>query len=202
MTTSDICSATRRGSAASDRTAVRDSRVPGPAAQPGGAGTAGALEDQPGPDRSARACLILDAQAERVTLAREFIGEVLGRGHPCAETAVLLASQLVTNSVRHSGCRQQGQTITVTAILQGGGIRIEVTDCSGPTVPAFRTSDEMAESGRGLQLVQALAATWGYWRDGGQTTTWFVCTPLIPRASRLPRLLRTASGARSHGCAG
>lgn len=180
MATSDLASASRHESTAGDRTAFGDGRVPAKAAtQPGGTGTAGDPEDQPVTDGSARACLILDARAERVTLARVFIGEVLGSHHPCAETAVLLTSELVTNSVRHSGCRHLGQTITVTAIVLGGGVRVEVTDYSGPTIPAFRVGDDMTEGGRGLQLVQALAADWGYWRDGGRTTTWFACTSLI-----------------------
>lgn len=142
-------------------------------------GAADAPQDQPAPERPARACLVIDARAERVANAREFIGKVLGRGHPCVETAVLLGSELVTNSVRHSACGRLGQSITVTAIPWGGGIRIEVTDISGPTIPAFRTGGALAEGSRGLQLVQALAANWGYWRDGGLTTTWFTCTPLI-----------------------
>jgi anti-sigma regulatory factor (Ser/Thr protein kinase) len=148
------------------------SGVPRPAA-----GLAGAAEDQPAPERPARACLTLPARAEQVRHARAFIGELLGSWHPCTGTAVLLASELVTNSVRHSGSRQFGQTITITAILQDSEVRVEVTDSSGPTVPAMRAADEIAEGGRGLQLVQALAATWGYWRDDSRTTTWFVCMP-------------------------
>lgn len=158
-------------------------------------GAADAPRDQPSPERPARACIVIDARAERVTVAREFIGEVLGRGHPCVETAVLLASELVTNSVRHSDCCRRGQSITVTAIPQGGrGIRIEVTDISGPTVPAYRTGRGVAEGGRGLQLVQALAANWGYWCDDGLTTTWFTCTPLIPQLWGCP--LATTSSSR------
>lgn len=167
---------------------MRSAAPPGPADAP---------EDQPAPGHPARACLVIDARAERVTVAREFIGEVLGRGHPCVETAILLASELVTNSVRHSDCRRRGQGITVAAIPLGSGIRIEVTDISGPTVPAFRTGGALAEGGRGLQLVLALAANWGYWCDGGLTTTWFTCTPLIPQSRGAPSEATSPSPATS-----
>ena len=36
-------------------------------------------------------------------VARAFVGGVLGAGHPCVDVAVLLVSELVTNSVLHSG---------------------------------------------------------------------------------------------------
>lgn len=150
-----------------------------------GTGTVDPPAGRPVLDRMTRARLTLAAHAERVPLARAFLGEVLGCRHPCAETAVLLASELVTNSVRHSGCRHLGQTITVTAVVTCGEVRIEVTDSSGRTVPAVHPSGEVAEGGRGLQLVQALAASWGYWRDGGRTTTWFVCIPPSLPARRI-----------------
>jgi hypothetical protein len=41
--------------------------------------------------------------AERAWVARAFVGGVLGPAHPCGDVAVLLASGLFGNSVRHSG---------------------------------------------------------------------------------------------------
>jgi hypothetical protein len=101
---------------------------------------------------------------------------------------VLLASELVTNSVRHSGSRQLGQTITITAVLQDSEVRVEVTDSSGPTVPAMRAGGEIAEGGRGLQLVQALEADWGYWRAGSRTTTCLSACPDWPPATLVARV--------------
>lgn len=137
-------------------------------------------------DRPVRASLALEARAEQVPAARSFMANALGPLHPCADVAVLLTSELVTNSVRYSGCRHLGQTINVTAVLTASGVRVEVTDCTGPTVPAVRTEGGMAEGGRGLQLVQALAANWGYKRLGGRTTTWFVCARLPPASTCPP----------------
>ncbi len=40
-------------------------------------------------------------------------------------------------------------------------IRIEVTDARGERVPEVRHPGDEEETGRGLQLVEALAARWG-----------------------------------------
>lgn len=128
----------------------------------------------------------LEARAEQVPAARDFVGRMLGRRHPCADTAVLLTSELVANSVRYSGCHRSGEPVTVTVSVQGTVVSIEVTDTTGPTVPQVRAEDGLAEGGRGLRLVEALAATWGYRSDGARTTTWFVCLPLPPPVSWRP----------------
>ena len=86
---------------------------------------------------------------------------------------MLLLSELVTNSVRHSGSGLPGQTVTVTVLREGGVVRVEVTDRSVATVPVLRAADSGAEGGRGLYLVDSLAARWGAQRDGDRTTTWF-----------------------------
>lgn len=56
---------------------------------------------------------------ERVGLARAFVAGVVGQSHPDADVAVLLASELVTNSVRHSGSAVPGGLVTV-AVAVGG----------------------------------------------------------------------------------
>ena len=45
---------------------------------------------------------------------------------------------------------------------------------AGPGVPVL-VADAGAEAGggRGMRLVDALAARWGYERGGGQAVTWF-----------------------------
>jgi anti-sigma regulatory factor (Ser/Thr protein kinase) len=109
---------------------------------------------------------------ERVRVVRSFVGAVLGPGHPCGDDAVLLASELFANSLRHSSSGLPGETITVTAGV--GAVRVEVADRSGPGVPELRPAGADAEDGRGLGLVAGLAARWGWRRRGGRTVTWFV----------------------------
>jgi len=118
----------------------------------------------------------------RVGLARAFVAGVLGESHPCNDLAVLLASELVTNSLRHSGSAVPGGLVTVAVAVGAVGVRVEVTDRSGDGAPvllpaAFADAD--AEGRRGLGLVDACAARWGYWQGGGFTTTWFEIQALL-----------------------
>jgi anti-sigma regulatory factor (Ser/Thr protein kinase) len=115
------------------------------------------------------------ALPEQVRVARAFAAEVLGRSHPDADVTLLLVSELVTNSVLHSGSAVPGGLVTVTVAACGEGVRVEVTERSGNGVPALQSAGGEAESegSRGLLLVDALAARWGYQRGGGLATTWF-----------------------------
>jgi anti-sigma regulatory factor (Ser/Thr protein kinase) len=116
----------------------------------------------------------LAGRAERARVARAFVSGVLGLGHPCGDVAVLLASELFSNSVRHSGSGLPGGTVTVAVTAEDGLVRVEVTDRGGPGVPRVRPAGGDAEDGRGLAMVTALTAGWGWRRRGGRTVTWFV----------------------------
>lgn len=87
--------------------------------------------------------------------------------HPeTADTARLLVSELVTNSV------QYGEGSTVTLLIDSGApdvLRCEVIDGGGGFVPVART--DRSAGGWGLQLVEHLAAGWGV-RDGA-AHVWF-----------------------------
>jgi anti-sigma regulatory factor (Ser/Thr protein kinase) len=89
-------------------------------------------------------------------------------------TACLLGSELVTNSVQHSDSRLPGGTITVTVTAEPDEVLVEVTDRGGSRLPVLRDgANPCAENGRGLLLVAALSASWGYERGHGELTTWF-----------------------------
>ena len=121
--------------------------------------------------------LTIPGRPENVAAARAFATWTLGEGGACTDIAVLLTSELVTNSLRHGGSCRDGGSVTVTLIAIPGGIRAEVTDEGGPTVPTLHDGHggqpDLAEGGRGLQLVEVLSARWGYFRDGTGTMTWF-----------------------------
>lgn len=121
-----------------------------------------------------RESVTLTGRAERARAARVLVGEILGAGHPCADMAVLLVSEIFSNSVRYSGSAAAGEAVTVAVIARDGAVRVEVSDRSGPGTPQLRPADGEADGGRGLQLVAALAAQWGWQRYEGQTVTWFV----------------------------
>jgi anti-sigma regulatory factor (Ser/Thr protein kinase) len=98
----------------------------------------------------------------------------LGAEHPCAGVLQLIVSELVTNSIVHSGSgRREAGTVTLALAGNSGRVRVAVTDEGGPTLPRLREADSCAESGRGLYMVDALAAAWDCTRDSsGATTTW------------------------------
>ena len=85
------------------------------------------------------------------------------------EDILLLASELVTNAVRHGG----GQ-VTVRLWAGPETIRVEVTDAN-PHRPLAADRGPDAEEGRGLLIVRALASRWGSapLRDGSGKTVWF-----------------------------
>jgi len=105
--------------------------------------------------------------------ARAFVRRILGPFHPRLDDACLLASELVTNAVQHTESRRPGGVVAVTILDLVHAIRIEVTDeGSDRTVPVVR-GDVLADSGRGLLLVQSVADDWGYHPHGPGTTVWF-----------------------------
>jgi anti-sigma regulatory factor (Ser/Thr protein kinase) len=115
----------------------------------------------------------LAGRAENIGGARVFVMASLGTGHPCGGVLELIVSELVTNSIVHSRSGHDGGTVTVAVAVDRGRARVEVTDDGGPELPRLRPLDLGAESGRGLHLVAALAATWGCDRGpGGGTVTW------------------------------
>ena len=119
-----------------------------------------------------RESVTLAGLAERAGIARTFVGAVLA-GYPGVDVGVLLASELFGNSVRHSRSGAPGGTVTVTVVAESGLVRVEVTDGGGPGTPRVRQAGRDEEGGRGLELVAALAAQWGWLRRGGKTVTWF-----------------------------
>jgi len=116
----------------------------------------------------------IPAVPRQVRVARAFVAGVLGECHPHVDVALLLASELVSNSVMHSGSAVPGGLVTVTVAAGAEGVRVEVTDRSGDGVPVLQpAAGGEAECGRGMRIMDDLAARWGYQRGGGFATTWF-----------------------------
>ena len=124
--------------------------------------------------------LTIPGQPACLHAAREFAARTLDVSHARLDTAVLLTSELVTNSVLHSESGRPGGTITITLISVADGVRVEVIDDGSVNEPTVRLSGaespEVAESGCGLQLVEFLSVNWGYYRDTAGTVTWFELT--------------------------
>ncbi|WP_440580952.1 ATP-binding protein [Streptomyces sp. PT19] len=89
-----------------------------------------------------------------------------------ADAVVLGAHELMANAVIH-GCRHQTvKAFTVKVTHSNGRLRTEVQDPSGRR-PFQRPPSDEREGGRGLLLVDALAANWGVQPDpSGGKTVW------------------------------
>jgi anti-sigma regulatory factor (Ser/Thr protein kinase) len=128
-------------------------------------------------DGAIRVGLTVPCLPDQVGVVREFVQREL-EGDPRAEVAVLVASELATNSFRHSSSRLGG---TMTVIVMGardGIVLVGVADAGGGTVPVLRDEDDCAEEGRGLRLVSYLCPKWGFQvqPDGG-LVTWVALAP-------------------------
>lgn len=101
--------------------------------------------------------LDLEAQPASVSEARRFVRKVLGSwGYDEAiDTAALLTSELATNAVLHARTRY-----AVLVAQDDDHVRIEVLDGSA-VPPRARVNSPTAATGRGVAMVDRLAAAWG-----------------------------------------
>lgn len=108
---------------------------------------------------AAHAELAVPEDAESVPRARRFVTAQLARWSvdaTVAGDAVLVTSELVTNALRH-GCAPRRLELE----LSSERLRIAVGD-AGPGRPHQRQSATDREGGRGLALLEALGADWGF----------------------------------------
>ena len=94
-----------------------------------------------------------------------------------ADDVVLLACELVTNAIRHSG----SATVTIAVVALADAIRVEVADAGNSGVPRIADAGPDATGGRGLLMVDTLTGgRWGtYTGDAGRVVwceTAFPCT--------------------------
>jgi anti-sigma regulatory factor (Ser/Thr protein kinase) len=117
--------------------------------------------------------LRLDVGSSAAAEARAAVGLLEGRADAEALDDVrLLLSELVTNSVRHSGA-PAGATIGLrVCVLRNGGLRAEVTDGGRGFEPTPRDLPQTEAGGWGLHLVDRLADRWGVDRRG-PARVWF-----------------------------
>jgi len=87
------------------------------------------------------------------------------------EDARLLASELVTNSLRHPDLPDDA-ALRLAVQVREGALRVEVRDPGTTGEIAPREPDRVYGGGFGLKLVDQIATRWGVNRTGG-TQVWF-----------------------------
>jgi anti-sigma regulatory factor (Ser/Thr protein kinase) len=119
---------------------------------------------------------VLPGTASSPAAARELMRELLGPGHTAVDTAMLVISELVTNSVTHSRSGLPGGTVTIAVSTGTAGVLIQVRDEGGLSEPRVVTTQatgtDGAEHGYGLSLVSALADSWGTTTTREGRLTW------------------------------
>jgi hypothetical protein len=102
--------------------------------------------------------------------ARRMTGRLCASAHlsqDASDRAVLLTSELVTNAFLHS---RGTQRLTVTT--RSDGVRVEVGDDSRE-LPVLRPQDDEALEGRGVQLLELCASSWGARPTARGKCVWF-----------------------------
>ncbi len=120
-----------------------------------------------------------------VRRARVFARETAGAWgcHELADSLALIVSELVTNAIVHARCGA-GRQVALTLVRGEGAVRVEVRD-SGRGVPVPRAAVPFTEeSGRGLAVVDAVAADWGVRDEVVGKTVWALLA-LEPDASNV-----------------
>ncbi len=153
---------------------------------PSTGGTAGEPQDWPSTSMDAPMALATPAETRGAVDSAEIvrtasfrldpIPESAGRARRCArrmltdwrlghlvEDVDLVVSELVTNALLHTGEGHDGAAapIRLEIDLDGGRLVCRVVDAS-PLPPMPEEAADTAESGRGLVLVEALAAEWDW----------------------------------------
>ncbi len=116
----------------------------------------GLTVDLRGQDRAARA-------ARRATAAALVTWQV---PRAVADSVVLLAAELVTNAVSHTG---RVRHLRLRRLPDRVVVEVADTD---PRLPRRMADDPTAEGGRGLRIVTALSSGWGVRRDGSGKVVW------------------------------
>ncbi len=109
--------------------------------------------------------------------ARARVSKLKSRLGPRYDDVVLVVSELVTNSVRHSA---SDQSIEMKVEVSDSVIRVEVSDRGAGFVPV----ESMRGEGLGLIIVDRVAAQWGV-TSNGSCTVW-VEISMVPEPAHEP----------------
>ena len=114
---------------------------------------------------------IVTGDQDQARPVRDWIRSAVSRHHCPVDPAdvALAVSELFANAVMHG---PRGSRVLAGYCLWPAGVRIVICDGGGRTVPQVRMDESLAEGGRGLQVINALAAQWGSFRLAGAQAVW------------------------------
>lgn len=120
------------------------------------------------------AVLVPHASVGVGTARRRLIAGLTERGFDCAvvDDAALVLSELLSNALKHARPLPDGRVRAAWAVRSDRVLVIEVTDGGGPTLPRQPSPSVTARGGRGLSIIDALAAEWGVRGTADEVTVW------------------------------
>jgi Histidine kinase-like ATPase domain len=129
----------------------------------------------------------LDMKTKPVRAARDFAVATVQRwgAAECADDVAIVVSELVTNALRHAlpapGEAPRRRPVRLGLLRPGPCVLCAVAD-PGWTVPVAKETDVLAETGRGLHVVGALADLWGYTTPSNEGKAVWAMFSAHPRA--------------------
>jgi anti-sigma regulatory factor (Ser/Thr protein kinase) len=115
--------------------------------------------------------VVLAPDPSATAIARQLVEDACRAwrlGH-VRDAAKLVITELVSNVVRHARTEME-----ISLVASPGALRLAVRD-GNPAPPRSDVSEAaLAESGRGLVVIQALAIEWGATPSGGGKVVWAV----------------------------
>jgi anti-sigma regulatory factor (Ser/Thr protein kinase) len=93
--------------------------------------------------------------------------------HAAVGDAALVVSELLSNAVRHARPRP-GSSLQVAWALANGVLEVAVSDGGAPTRPHQAHASVSSLGGRGLDIVEFIARTWGVRSDDYGLTVWAI----------------------------
>lgn len=85
------------------------------------------------------------------------------------DAAEICVTELVANVIRHVG---EGTPSTLVVAMKGTHVRIGLRDPDARALPTLMSAMPDAESGRGMMMIDAVAARWGVILSGSSKLVW------------------------------
>jgi anti-sigma regulatory factor (Ser/Thr protein kinase) len=123
---------------------------------------------------STPATLCVPHERTGVRLARHALADQMDAAGICGverDDAILVLSELVSNSVKHAAALPSGE-IAVRWALGAEEVHLEITDGGAPTMPRAGVAALSALGGRGLEIVRTLCRRWGVIEGEQGVTVW------------------------------
>lgn len=129
-------------------------------------------------------------EPESVTFARHFTQTTLERWDMASliDDVGLVVTELVTNALRHSLPPRPAEpagAIHLRLIRNAPYLLCGIQD-AGQDLPRRREPDFIAETGRGLHIVESFSSMWGWARFAGGKVVWALfCLPAPPEGEAI-----------------